>query len=96
MTRSDEDEAGDAWGWGDEDNERTEGTHQLPSIKSPIKSSKVNGQSSDAAQEITLTEVYSITDIPDHLVEVIGKDLYDSEEIKAADLEASSQVLAIE
>lgn len=58
----------DAWGWGDEDAETK-------------PASKVNGDQKDAtaaSQELVMTELYSVTDIPDYIIESIGKDIQDA------------------
>lgn len=95
-----EEDAGDAWGWGDEDADDS----STRSPKGADDASKViNGNSSDPAvsQELTLTELYSITDIPDRLVEGIGKDIQDAVTLQAEDhpslkaVPASSGLLAL-
>lgn len=83
----DEQEAEDAWGWDDDE------TAPKPSSKSSINGgTKLNGDHSDRKhqQEITLVERFKITDIPDHLLEIIGRDLTDAKTIK----ESPSDVLA--
>ena len=61
---------GDVWGWGDDEQAGDEKTSEP---------AKVNGaHTMEQPQEMVLTELYSITDIPDYLVEVIGRDIQDS------------------
>ncbi|ETN38662.1 uncharacterized protein HMPREF1541_06699 [Cyphellophora europaea CBS 101466] len=63
----------EAWGWGDDDNEAK------PANEAKSSPDTINGDRPEpaASQELVLTELYSITDIPDHLLERIGKDIQD-------------------
>lgn len=73
------DDAGDAWGWGDDSpvDKRSESV-----VKEPSRQSNGAKGSERVEEEVTLTEVYSISEIPDHLIEVIGRDLSDSQTIE--------------
>lgn len=64
------DDAEDAWGWDDEEDNNRKGE----------SSSKVNGTHTGRAEneEVVLTEIYMVSDIPDHIVEVLGKDISDA------------------
>lgn len=82
----DEDEdVGDAWGWDEDDNKETNGD-------------RPTGQDS---QELVLTEHYAITDIPDHLLEVIDSDIKDAFSLQEhshpslSDIPASSGLLTL-
>jgi centromere/kinetochore protein ZW10 len=70
-----EDEA-DAWGWGDEDDSQAPPTDATPKITIP---SKTNGalQQQPASREITLKETYTVTSIPDSILEIINQVIYD-------------------
>lgn len=70
----------DAWGWGDENDTDEEKNTTSPKAQ---RKQPGNGAHVDPSteQEITLVERYTITDIPDHVLEIIGKDLQDAEEI---------------
>ena len=62
------------WGWGDEGEDQSK-------LKSPSSTpSKINGRNDSLAesQEVVLTEFYTVTDIPDHIVESLGKDISDA------------------
>jgi protein transport protein DSL1/ZW10 len=67
-----EDEA-DAWGWGDEDdNEAAPPT----STSKPVEPLRVNGagggtQSRPTERELTLKEIYTVTAVPDSIMEII-------------------------
>lgn len=80
--QDEEDDAGDAWGWGDDGAAESK---LEPAAKDNDDSKQVNGaqgtKHKQEKQEVTLTELYSITDIPDHLVEIIGKDISDAQAI---------------
>ncbi|OAP55748.1 hypothetical protein AYL99_09900 [Fonsecaea erecta] len=75
----DEDDAGEAWGWDDES--PTETRSQLAVKDGPTE---MNGarKPQETEHEVTLTEVYSISEIPDHIIEIIGRDLSDSQTIE--------------
>ncbi|KAJ9606111.1 ribosome biogenesis protein ytm1 [Cladophialophora chaetospira] len=65
-----DEDAGDAWGWGDES----------PTATKKTQPKALNGakRPQEVEQEVTLTELYSISEIPDHLIETIGRDLTDA------------------
>lgn len=71
----DVDDAEDAWGWGDDD---AEAPKPAPSSKSPHEETNGDGHDVAESQELVMSELYSITDIPDILVESIGKDIQDA------------------
>ncbi|KIX97449.1 uncharacterized protein Z520_06901 [Fonsecaea multimorphosa CBS 102226] len=93
----DEDDAGEAWGWDDENQEK----RSEQAVKdAPTETNGARGPR-ETEHEVTLTEVYSISEIPDHLVEIIGRDFSDAqaiEETKHKNLEpatASKGLLAL-
>ncbi|KAK5318233.1 ribosome biogenesis protein ytm1 [Exophiala xenobiotica] len=76
---NDEDkDGGDAWGWGDDSPVETKSE---PPSKDDHKQPNGAKDTKHEEQEITLTELYSITDIPDHLVQIIGQDISDAQTI---------------
>ncbi|KIW71933.1 hypothetical protein PV04_00159 [Phialophora macrospora] len=77
---TEDDDAGDAWGWGDE-SPVTERKSQ-PTSKEEPKAPNGAKLPNETEQEVTLTEVYSISEIPDHLIEIIGRDLSDAQTIQ--------------
>ena len=79
-----EDDAADAWGWDDdiqiaERQPPTNGTAARHGSESNISHSEPN-----MAAEMTISEHYSITDIPDRLLEILGKDIRDAHDVEAA------------
>ncbi|KAF7592873.1 hypothetical protein BBP40_012285 [Aspergillus hancockii] len=71
----------DAWGWGDEDEVDQPDNTQSKSTK---LGNPVNGK--DSAQhasprEVTLTERYTITEIPDSILEIVQQQIIDSQAI---------------
>ena len=80
---TEDDESADAWGW----DEETQGGIQGHASTTESKESRekpgngIYGKSS-ASREITLRESYTITDLPDYVLEIIGKDVRDAEIIK--------------
>ena len=97
-----DDDGGDAWGW-NEDDDKTDPNDKIDQTKRPTNddSKRPNGGHVTDSQELVLSEYYSITDVPDHLVEVLGRDIQDSlllQEHKYASLSeipASSGLLAL-
>ncbi|OGM47097.1 hypothetical protein ABOM_003721 [Aspergillus bombycis] len=76
-----EDDAADAWGWGDEEEEEQTDDAQ---IKSTNEGKSVNGKDSahhSSPREVTLKEQYTVTDIPDSILEIIQQQIKDSEAI---------------
>lgn len=92
------DDAEDAWGWGD-DNEDGQPT-KASTNKDTERTNDGNGIVEES-QELTLTEQYTITDIPGHLVEVISRDIQDALSIQEHnhsslnDIPAASGLLAL-
>ncbi|RDW57940.1 uncharacterized protein DSM5745_11320 [Aspergillus mulundensis] len=78
---ADDDEAGEAWGWGDGDED--EGEDQLQAEKSQPKKSTAaladRAGTHDSHREITLKEHYTITDVPDPILQIIQQQVSDSE-----------------
>jgi len=75
-----DDDAGDAWGWGDDDDDQTTDNAQEPAAAA---SKPVNGQNGthSSQREITLMEYYTVTDIPDSILEIILRQITDSKAI---------------
>ncbi|KAH0829669.1 hypothetical protein AYO21_10085 [Fonsecaea monophora] len=72
----DEDDAGDAWGWDDESPAETRS--ELADKHALSETNGARGPQ-ETEHEVTLTEVYSISEIPDHLIEIIGRDISDAQ-----------------
>ncbi|ETI26957.1 hypothetical protein G647_10056 [Cladophialophora carrionii CBS 160.54] len=77
---TEDDDAGDAWGWGDESPDTDK--KSKPASKEEHKAPNGAKPRNETEQEVTLTEVYSISEIPDHLIEIIGRDLTDAQTIR--------------
>jgi centromere/kinetochore protein ZW10 len=75
-----DDDAADAWGWGDESPVAEKKLQ--PASKEEPKAPNGAKPPNETEQEVTLTEVYSISEIPDHLIEIIGRDLSDAQTIQ--------------
>ncbi|GES62533.1 centromere/kinetochore protein zw10 [Aspergillus terreus] len=76
-----EDDEADAWGWGDDD-EVQEADTEKPGEAKPA--GPVNGKGTDNAstsREVTLREQYTITDIPDSILNIVRQQIADSEAI---------------
>ena len=79
----DDDLDDDAWGWGDDEGEE-EPKAQNMSLQADIASKPVNGgdaTQSSAPREMTLREVYTVTDIPDSILDIVRQQINDSKDI---------------
>ncbi|RVX72255.1 hypothetical protein B0A52_04459 [Exophiala mesophila] len=77
----DDGEEEDAWGWGDEDTENK----TVPTKKQGAKETNTtnkNEKEPAEPQQQTLSEWYSISEVPDYILETIGKDVSDAEILK--------------
>lgn len=80
----DEDD-GDAWGWGDDEDATTKPAATVD--EKPAEAVKANGiakSQSPEEEDVVLTERYTITDIPDYILEQIGRDTSDLQTIRAS------------
>jgi protein transport protein DSL1/ZW10 len=73
----------DAWGWDEDDAEKTQdGTGNGTTQKSQPNGGQ---QNVSGPEEMVLTEFYSITDIPDYVLEGIGRDIQDGLRLREED-----------
>ncbi|OJJ44669.1 hypothetical protein ASPZODRAFT_18241 [Penicilliopsis zonata CBS 506.65] len=75
----DDDDGADAWGWGDEDEEKQD--DKVQSSTTPVKVSangKVSVQQS-SPREVILKETYTVTDIPESILQIVQQQIVDSE-----------------
>jgi protein transport protein DSL1/ZW10 len=89
----DDEEAADAWGWGDEENdqESAEMDHKSSLTEETLTMRDGHSTSRDhGPREITLTEHYIVTDIPDSVIDLIDKQISDSESLKLPEYVALS------
>ncbi|KAF3388942.1 Ribosome biogenesis protein ytm1 [Penicillium rolfsii] len=81
---SGDDEAdGDAWGWGEDEGEE-EPSDQKKSLRADTTSKPVHGGKavqSPAPREMTLREIYTVTDIPDSILDIVRQQINDSKDI---------------
>jgi centromere/kinetochore protein ZW10 len=78
-------DAADAWGWGDEDDD---GVGAANAPKATGESAKpVNGDSrtSSTQREVTLKELYTVTEIPDSIAAIILRQVSDSKELSGSE-----------
>jgi centromere/kinetochore protein ZW10 len=79
-----DDDADDAWGWGDED-EDDKGLDNTPSQPHSITATKEAGKKSmvgsASPKEVTLKEVFTITDIPEAVLRIVQQQITDSKDI---------------
>ncbi|PYH47440.1 uncharacterized protein BP01DRAFT_354636 [Aspergillus saccharolyticus JOP 1030-1] len=77
-----EDDAGDAWGWGDDDEEGQTVSQPPPEnsqTREPVNGT--NARSASSSREVTLTERYTITDLPHSILDIIKQQIADSQSI---------------
>ncbi|KAL3472189.1 hypothetical protein BJX99DRAFT_262499 [Aspergillus californicus] len=77
----DEDEAGDAWGWGEDDDEDQPPAEintqpRKGATTEPLQDIETTSQI--ASKEVTLKENYTITDVPDAILQIIQHQIADS------------------
>lgn len=79
------DDAADAWGWEDEDDETEATKAPKPPAEEPPK--PVNGESRDSStqREVTLKELYTVTDIPDSVAAIVLRQVSDSKELSGSE-----------
>lgn len=88
------DDEGDDWGaeWGDENDDKPAVSLKTP--EKPAKQPKVNGQSASqkppAEQKVTLRESYTVTAIPDSIMEIILQVIADVEILNTPNLATSA------
>lgn len=79
---AEDDDAGDAWGWGDEEDEEPQEQASQPSKAPGANPINGNGTSEHASpKEVTLRETYMVTDIPDSILDIIRRQITDSETV---------------
>lgn len=79
---TEDEDADDGWGWGDDDEEEKGGKSQSSQIAAATR--PANGPStgkSPSSREVTLREVYTVTDIPDSVLQIIQRQITDSKDI---------------
>ncbi|KAL4798924.1 hypothetical protein BDV19DRAFT_356420 [Aspergillus venezuelensis] len=83
---ADDDEAGDAWGWTEDDEEQEVAEEKAqPKSTDSAQPSKTKEAGSHAnPNEITLREHYTITDVPDSVIQIIQQQVSDSEAISTS------------
>ena len=79
-----EDDDGEAWGWGDEDDTSPKVEKRKESTTKPKPDPVSNGivQQNTSQQPTVLTETYHVTDVPDYILEQVGKDNADVQVLK--------------
>ncbi|PLN83036.1 hypothetical protein BDW42DRAFT_165702 [Aspergillus taichungensis] len=79
---ADDDDGADAWGWGDEDQEEApeDPPHKESSATNPVNG-KQSAPPSASPKEITLREVYTVTDIPASILRIVLQQVQDAEAI---------------
>lgn len=77
--KADEDDDEDAWGWGDDTEDTPAEKDEAPAEK-PAQE-KPSARQPSSAKEITLTETYTVTDIPEAVFALIERQISDSESL---------------
>lgn len=73
-----EDDAADAWGWGD-DEQATEETSKPDSPKKTTKVAPTEQPTQSGDRELTLRETYTVTAVPDGMLEIVMQVVSDAE-----------------
>ena len=72
-----EDDATDAWGWGDDE----ENPQKVETVSESTKSNGTTPRKAQAEREVVLKETYTVTDMPDRILTIISKELQDANDI---------------
>ncbi|RMZ92649.1 hypothetical protein DV736_g75, partial [Chaetothyriales sp. CBS 134916] len=73
-------EEADGWGWGDDDDDSDATAPPKTAKGDDHNNLHTNSRlgASATADDLKLIEYYSITDMPDHLIDIVGRDIQDS------------------
>ena len=71
-------DSNDAWDWNED--EADEATAETP--KKPVQARDRPAKDASQKREVTLTETYNITDIPDHILDIVSREVQDAESLK--------------
>jgi centromere/kinetochore protein ZW10 len=86
---TDEDGVEDAWGWGDEEGSQKASSSPVATKKQPVKLSGVEKAAKPADQEMTLRETYTVTAIPDGILDIIQQVISDAEALAGPEFASS-------
>lgn len=84
-----EDEA-DAWGWGDEDDNEAASPTSTSKPAEPLRVNGAGTQSRPAEREFTLKETYTVTAVPDSIMEIIMQVVSDVDTLNQSTLAKSA------
>ena len=86
-----EDDEGDAWGWGDEENKPASPTiaKQSPSQTPQASASRPAATQQPVQQEMTLRETFTVTLVPDELLEILQNIIADAQTLAGPDYSSS-------
>lgn len=76
-----EEEDGDAWGWGDDDEAEKGDENVKPQPNTATKPANEGTSQPSSSREMTLKEVYTVTDIPDKILNIVQQQIFDSQDI---------------
>ncbi|KAH8693632.1 Centromere/kinetochore Zw10-domain-containing protein [Talaromyces proteolyticus] len=85
-----DDDADDAWGWGDDNEDRNPVEKEEAPLRNPHQ--EKSSSKPTAAKEITLTETYMVTDIPDSIITLVMRQISDSQSLSGPDFSTSRVV----
>lgn len=78
---TEEDDVDDSWGWNDEEDGDQKGDGDHPQSAVAKKPTNGEGTASDSPREVTLKEIYTVTDIPDSILKIVQQQIVDSKNI---------------
>lgn len=89
LLSTEDDDADDAWGWGDDDEDDQQVTNQPTHSQNtaqvkPAEDDTLTGSASP--KEVTLKEVFTITDIPESVLKIVQQQIADSKDISQPEL----------
>lgn len=78
---TEDDDAAEVWGWGDDEEEKGDQNHPSQASLDQKQANGGKAAQTSSPREVTLTEVYTITDIPDSVLRIIQQQIADSKDI---------------
>lgn len=94
--RGEDETEDDAWGWGDDTNGNDESTNEVANASS--HSNAVNGHplarkdGNDSEHEVVLRETYTITDIPEKILDIVKQQIEDAHKLRNTDIPVLDKV----
>jgi protein transport protein DSL1/ZW10 len=84
-------DASDAWGWNDDNADETRPADSGAEVEE-VNHVAANGSTDH--REVTMTETYTVTDIPDYVLDIVSGEVRDAEQMKTSEYAAFESISA--